>query len=78
MAFYALSGNLYLFLNHRPLAWTSYNAMTALLIFTGTTFVGAFFTGYLGDYLGRFKIILVSMLLAVLYLLLFQQVFYSN
>lgn len=33
--------------------------MTALLVFTGTAFVGAFLTGYLGDALGRFRIILV-------------------
>ncbi|XP_003738478.1 solute carrier family 15 member 4 [Galendromus occidentalis] len=71
VAFYALSGNLYLFLNHHPLAWTSTSAMTALLVFTGTAFVGAFLTGYLGDALGRFRIILVSLLVYIVGLIAF-------
>ncbi|XP_022697031.1 solute carrier family 15 member 4-like isoform X4 [Varroa jacobsoni] len=45
--------------------------MMALLVFTGTTFVGAFCTGYLGDACGRFKIILVSLLVYILGLVAF-------
>ncbi|OPL32855.1 solute 4 carrier family 15 member, partial [Mytilus galloprovincialis] len=72
IAFYSLAGNLVLFLNTNPYAWTSYNAMYALLYFFGISYLMSFFGGLIADtLLGRFKSLLLSLLLYLVgYLLL--------
>lgn len=64
IAFYSLAGNLVLFLNTNPYAWTSYNAVYALLYFFGISYLMSFFGGLIADtLLGRFKSLLLSLLL---------------
>ncbi|GFW50345.1 hypothetical protein TNCV_4697601 [Trichonephila clavipes] len=61
IAYYSLTGNLYLFLNQSDFHWMYYNAISALLIFTGTSYLSSLFGGWLSDaYLGRFKTIALA------------------
>ncbi|KAG1678729.1 Solute carrier family 15 member 4 [Nymphon striatum] len=63
IAFYAFSSNLYLFLNHHPFDWASYNAVTALLVFTGISYASSLIGGWLTDSVfGRYWTICVSFL----------------
>ena len=56
IAFYGIVGNLVLFLNTDPLEWMSYNATTALFIFTGLSYMTSIFGGWIADsYLGKFR-----------------------
>ncbi|XP_035228059.1 solute carrier family 15 member 4-like, partial [Stegodyphus dumicola] len=58
IAYYSLTGNLYLFLNKNDFCWESNNAISALLIFTGISYLSCLFGGWLSDaYLGRFRTI---------------------
>lgn len=64
MAFYSITGNLYLYLNHKPLGWMPYNAMNASYVFTGVTFLTAIIGGWFADaVLGRFWSILLALIL---------------
>ena len=66
IAFYALIGNLVMFLNQDPLKWTSYNAVTALFIFTGLSYMTAIFGGWIADTcLGKFKTIVLFLLVYI-------------
>lgn len=67
VAFYALTGNLVLFLNIYPLQWASYHAIDASLYFTGISFATSLIGGWLADsFLGRFKAILVSFIVYII------------
>lgn len=60
-AFYVFASNLYLFLNHKPFDWTSYNAATALLVFTGISYASSLIGGWLTDsVIGRYWTISLS------------------
>ncbi|CAL1275609.1 unnamed protein product [Larinioides sclopetarius] len=64
IAYYSLTGNLYLFLNQSDFHWMYYNAISALLIFTGTSYLASLFGGWLSDaYLGRFKTIALAFII---------------
>lgn len=64
IAYYALTSNLYLFLNQSDFHWMYYNAISGLLIFTGTSYLSSLFGGWLSDaYLGRFKTICLAFVL---------------
>lgn len=64
IAYYSLTGNLYLFLNQSDFHWMYYNAISGLLIFTGTSYLSSLFGGWLSDaYLGRFKTICLAFFL---------------
>lgn len=61
IAFYGIAGNLVLFLNESPYGWTAQNAVNALGVFTGVSYVMSLIGGWLADWkLGRFKAILVA------------------
>nr|XP_042913771.1 solute carrier family 15 member 4-like [Parasteatoda tepidariorum] len=64
IAFYSLTGNLYLFLTQSDFNWMYYNAINALLIFTGTSYLSSLLGGWLSDaYLGRYKTIFFAFIL---------------
>ncbi|XP_067683314.1 solute carrier family 15 member 4-like [Haliotis asinina] len=66
LAFYALAGNLVLFLNKRPFTWESYHAMNASFYFLGLSFVTSLFGGWLADSVfGRFKAIIVALVIYI-------------
>ncbi|XP_035825365.1 solute carrier family 15 member 4 isoform X2 [Aplysia californica] len=61
ISYYGLTGNLVLFLNKDPFTWASYNAMNALFMFFGITYVMALIGGWIADsFLGRFKTMLIA------------------
>ncbi|GFR76966.1 solute carrier family 15 member 4 [Elysia marginata] len=56
ICFYALTGNLVLFLNKKPFLWESYHAMNALFLFYGVTYLMSIMGGWVADsFLGRFR-----------------------
>lgn len=58
IAYYSLTGNLYLFLVANKFHWLYYNAIGALLLFTGISYLASLLGGWLSDaYFGRFKTI---------------------
>lgn len=58
IAYYSLTGNLYLFLTEHKFHWIYYNAMSALFLFTGVSYLSSLLGGWLSDaYFGRFKTI---------------------
>lgn len=58
IAYYSLTGNLYLFLQEQKFHWLYYNAISALLLFTGISYLSSLFGGWLSDAcIGRFKTI---------------------
>lgn len=58
IAYYSLTGNLYLFLHENKFHWLYYNAIGALLLFTGISYLSSLLGGWLSDaYFGRFKTI---------------------
>ncbi|RUS86277.1 hypothetical protein EGW08_005969, partial [Elysia chlorotica] len=60
ICFYALTGNLVLFLNKEPFLWESYHAMNALFLFYGVTYLMSIVGGWVSDsWLGRFKTMVV-------------------
>lgn len=62
MAFYSITGNLYLYLNHKPMGWMPYNAMNASYVFTGVAYLMAIIGGWFADaVLGRFWTILLAL-----------------
>ncbi|XP_046340255.2 solute carrier family 15 member 4-like [Haliotis rufescens] len=66
LAFYALAGNLVLFLNSQPFTWESYHAMNASFYFLGLSFVTSLFGGWLADSVfGRFKAIIVALVIYI-------------
>ncbi|KAJ8312562.1 hypothetical protein KUTeg_009935 [Tegillarca granosa] len=66
LAFYSLTGNLVLFLNSYPFLWESYNALNASFFFLGVTCFSSFFGGLVADTcLGRFKTLIVSLLIYI-------------
>lgn len=66
LAFYALVGNLVLFLNSQPFTWESYHAMNASFYFLGLSFVTSLFGGWLADSVfGRFKAIIVALVIYI-------------
>lgn len=64
IAFYSLAGNLFLFLYQKPFEWLYYNAMNALYVLTGVTYISSFFGGWLADsFIGRFWTIVIALIL---------------
>lgn len=64
MAFYSITSNLYLYLNHKPLDWLPYSAMTASYVFTGVAYLTGIIGGWLADsVLGKFKAVLLGLLI---------------
>ncbi|ELU04156.1 hypothetical protein CAPTEDRAFT_167732 [Capitella teleta] len=60
IAFYSIVSNLVMFLNQDPLHWMSYNAVMALFVFTGLSYMTALFGGWIADsILGKFKTIVL-------------------
>ncbi|KAK6968606.1 solute carrier family 15 member 4 isoform X2 [Biomphalaria glabrata] len=61
ISFYGLTGNLVLFLNKNPFLWESYNAMNAMFLFFGITYITSLIGGWIADScLGRFKFMLLA------------------
>ncbi|GFO19824.1 solute carrier family 15 member 4 [Plakobranchus ocellatus] len=61
ICFYALTGNLVLFLNKNPYLWESYHAMNALFLFFGITYIMSIVGGWLADsFMGRFRTMVLS------------------
>ncbi|KAH9492198.1 hypothetical protein Btru_026521 [Bulinus truncatus] len=61
VSFYGFTGNLVLFLNKNPFLWESYNAMSAMFIFFGVTYIMSLLGGWIADScLGRFKFMLLA------------------
>lgn len=66
ICFYALTGNLVLFLNKKPFLWESYHAMNALFFFYGVTYLMSIVGGWVADsFLGRFRTIMVCYLIYI-------------
>ena len=66
LAYYGIVGNLVLFLNMDPLEWVSYNATSALFIFTGISYFAALIGGWIADaYLGKFKTLVLFFVLYI-------------
>jgi len=64
IAFYSLSGNLFVFLNGDPMGWMSYNAMNAFFVFIGISNMAALFGGWIADtHLGKFKTIVIYLII---------------
>lgn len=74
IAYYSLTGNLYLFLHEQKFHWLYYNAIGALLLFTGISYLASLFGGWLSDaHFGRFKTIgFAFILFSVAYWFLFS------
>jgi len=67
IAFYGIVCNLVLFLNSRPLLWTSYNAIDALFVLNGISYVFAIFGGWLADVcLGKFRTIVLFFIIYII------------
>ncbi|ESO01894.1 hypothetical protein HELRODRAFT_149824, partial [Helobdella robusta] len=65
-AFYGLLCNMALFLNSDPLLWASYNAINAILIFTGVSYFMTLLGGWLADScLGKYKTVILFFLFYV-------------
>ncbi|XP_054717561.1 solute carrier family 15 member 4-like [Uloborus diversus] len=63
IGYYSLDSNLYLFLSTK-FFWEHDNALSAIYIFSGTSYISSLFGGWLSDaYLGRFKTIGLAFIL---------------
>ncbi|XP_067125178.1 solute carrier family 15 member 4-like [Centruroides vittatus] len=79
IAFYSLAGNLFLFLYQKPFEWLYYNAMNALYVLTGVTYISSFFGGWLADsFLGRFWTIVIALVLYTASYGVLTKLAYSN
>ncbi|XP_069178388.1 solute carrier family 15 member 4-like [Procambarus clarkii] len=70
LAYYALATNFFLFLNKGPWdgpqAWDSLDAMNAVFVLAGVSYMSALLGGYISDaWLGRFKTMVVGFLLYI-------------
>ncbi|XP_071518044.1 solute carrier family 15 member 4-like isoform X2 [Panulirus ornatus] len=70
LAYYALATNFFLFLNkgpwNGPQAWDSLDAMNAVFVLAGVSYMSALLGGYISDaWLGRFKTMVVGFLLYI-------------
>lgn len=70
LAYYALATNFFLFLNKGPwdgpLAWDSLDAMNAVFVLAGVSYMSALLGGYISDaWLGRFKTMVCGFLLYI-------------
>ncbi|XP_042229866.1 solute carrier family 15 member 4-like isoform X1 [Homarus americanus] len=70
LAYYALATNFFLFLNKGPWdghqAWDSLEAMNAVFVLAGVSYMSALLGGYISDaWLGRFKTMVVGFLLYI-------------
>ena len=66
IAFYGLVGNFVMFLNQWPLNWMSYNAVTALFVFTGLSYMTSLFGGWIADScLGKFRAIVLFFIIYI-------------
>ncbi|CAF4119330.1 unnamed protein product, partial [Rotaria magnacalcarata] len=78
LAFYSLAGNLVLFLTSDSIRWTSFNSITASLIFYGTSYISAVVFSWISDAkLGRAKTIIIGFclyLVGYLFIPLFSKV----
>ncbi|CAH1800457.1 unnamed protein product [Owenia fusiformis] len=64
IAFYGIVGNLVLFLNKDPYLWMPYNAVNALAMFTGISYMTSIFGGWIADStLGKFKTLCIAFLI---------------
>ncbi|XP_070572643.1 solute carrier family 15 member 4-like [Ptychodera flava] len=64
VAFYGVTANIVLFLNHRPFDWLAQNAASALFFLMGLLYVMSVLCGWLADTtLGRFKTIALSFII---------------
>lgn len=65
-AYYAVFSNFYLFLNHRPLSWPTYNAAATLLVFFGISCVSSPVGGLVADFgLGRYWTSILSLIIYI-------------
>ncbi|KAK8748788.1 hypothetical protein OTU49_015992, partial [Cherax quadricarinatus] len=70
LAYYALATNFFLFLNKGPWdgpqAWDSLDAMNAVFVLAGVSYMSALLGGYISDaWLGRFKTMVAGFLLYI-------------
>lgn len=67
IAYYGLFGNLVMFLNEKPLDWTSYGSINATYVFVGVSYIMALFAGFIADScLTRFRTIVIFLLVYVI------------
>ena len=79
LAFYGLLCNMALSLNSEPLLWSSYNAVHAVMIFTGLSYIITVFGGWLADsLLDKFWTIAIFFLLYIMGSFLWSSLYWNE
>ena len=78
-SFYGLLCNMALYLNSRPLFWSSYNAVNTILIFYGISYLMTLIGGWLADtYLNKFRTILIFFVVYIIGYLFWPSFHYES
>lgn len=65
-AFYGLLCNMALFLNAKPLLWSSYNAINTILIFYGISYLMTLIGGWIADaFLNKFRTVIIFFIIYI-------------